>query len=101
MADWAPHCCLLHPEERPFWPRLEGWRREFCPDGSSRENALLTMRERSRGLVLDDELERSAVPLDVTGVEMSADHERRAIGKAREQFAPRHGRLSGIGIGGR
>ena len=67
----------------------------------TRENALLTMRERSPDRILNDEFEGSAVPLDVAGVKVSADNQRRGIGKAREQFVPRHGRLSGIGIGGR
>jgi hypothetical protein len=48
-----------------------------------------------------DEFEGIAVALDVAGVEMPADHQRRRVGKAREQFAPRHRRLNRVGIGGR
>jgi hypothetical protein len=41
------------------------------------------------GLLGSDEFEGLAVALDVAGVEMAADRQRRRIGEAREQFAPR------------
>src|SRR5580698_9987160 len=57
--------------------------------------------ERSRDPALNDEFEGIAVSPDEAGIEMSANDQRRRIGKAGEQFAPRHHRLSGVGIGGR
>jgi hypothetical protein len=50
------------------------------------------------GLLGSDELEGIAVALYVPGAEMSADHQRRQVGEAREQFPPRGGGLHGIGI---
>src|SRR6202043_2399676 len=42
-----------------------------------------------------------ALAPDMAGIEMPADHERRLIGKAREQLTPGHRRLHGVGIRGR
>ena len=50
-----------------------------------------------RGTSLSMQAERVAIALDVPGVEMSADHQRRRVGKAREQVAPRSRRLLLVG----
>jgi hypothetical protein len=58
------------------------------------EIQLLTAR-RIAGLrirhVPNHEFEGVAVAPDVPCIEMSADHQRRRVGKAREQFTSRHG----------
>jgi hypothetical protein len=53
------------------------------------------------GLLGRDEFKGIAVALDMAGVEMSADRQRRRIGKAREQLAPRRRGLDRIEIRGR
>src|SRR5437899_4028219 len=67
----------------------------------TREDALLTMRETLRDHALSGKLESVAVAPDVPRAEMSADHPCSGIGETGEQFAPRHRRLHGVGIGGR
>ena len=56
---------------------------------------LLTTRIR---LAQRNEFERFPIALDVAGIVVPADHKHRPVGKAREQLAPRHHGLFGIGI---
>src|ERR1700750_1102381 len=53
------------------------------------------------GFLQDHKLEGVALALDVAGVEMTADHENRLVGKARKQLPPRYRGLFSVAVSGR
>src|ERR1700722_13289966 len=72
-----------------------------CLDASWNSAGRNSTASRCIAALLNDEFEGSAVAPDAPRGEMPPDHQRRGVGKAREQLAAGRRRLQRIGIGRR